>query len=242
MTRFGLLVLLATLSLGPVSCGSSTSESENGGTGGNSGSGGSSGGSGGDSSSSSTQNPLDLIPVDNTVSGWTIDTASNMGGSAKPMTGSTKEEGGQLIDGGIEPFYSDGFTPKLFIWQNYKNGSLPDAPVDKDNPLGAAISLYVFQMPSADQASGMYRNLLKYSEYTRKSGTDDDWKDTSPAIGGGSRIQDSGADWWINFYKGTYYVEVKLTPSNGPAPDFTPGNENLKKEAMRFAQALASKL
>jgi hypothetical protein len=247
MTRFGLVVLLATLSLGPMSCGSSTSESENGGAGGsssgNGGSGGGSGGSsGGSSSSAVSQNPLDLIPVDNTVSGWTIDTGSNIGGSTKAMTGATLEEGGKLIDGGIEPFYSDGFTPKLFIWQNYKNGSLPDAPVDKDNPLGAAISLYVFQMPSAQQASGMYKNLLKYSEYTRKSGTTDDWKDTSPVVGDGARIQDSGADWWINFYKGIYYVEIKLTPSNGPAPDFTPGNENLKKESMRFAQALASKL
>lgn len=249
MTRFGLLVLLTTLSIGPVSCGSSTSESQNGGAGGssntNSAGGAGSGGSGGGSSgSASSQNPVDLIPVDNTVSGWTIDTSSNVDQSPKPMTATTKEEGGGFIDGGIDPFYSDGFTPKLFIWQNYKNASLPDAPVDKDNPLGATLYIYVFQMPSADQASGMYKNLLTYSKYTRKqTETSNGWEDpTDPKVGDKSRMQDSGSDWVVNFTKGVFYVEVFLTPSNGPSPDFTPGNANLKKEALRFAQAVASKL
>jgi hypothetical protein len=166
-----------------------------------------------------------------------------MGGSKKPMTATTHDEGGNLIDGGIEPFWADGFTPKLFIWQNYYNSKLPAAPVDSNNPKGATLTLYLFQMPSADQASGLYKNLLKFSEYTRRDVAPPyGWEEpTAPLIGSKSRIQDSSIDWWINFQKNEYYVEIRL-PSNGPAPDYTPGNLDLKKEALRFAQAVAEKL
>jgi hypothetical protein len=193
---------------------------------------------------SGSLSPVDRIPVDNTVSGWTIDTESNMGGSAKPMVATTMDEGTSLIDGGIEPFYADGFSPKLFIWQNYKNSRLPSAPADSSNPKGATLSLYVLRLPSADQASGLYQNLLKYSEYTRKkTATSSGWEEpTPPLLGAKSRIQDTGADWFINFQKNEYYVEISLTPSNGPAPDFTPSDASLKQEALRFAQAVASRL
>ncbi len=218
MTRSGLLVLFTTLSTGLVACGSSESSSNSG--------------------------PLeDLVPGDNAVSGWTIDKDSNMGGTTDPMTATTMEGGGKLIDGGIDPFYQDGFAPLKFLWQNYANSTLPDAPVSED-PKGATIMLYAFEMSSTDQASGMYTNLLKYSEYTRKkTETSDGWEDPSdPKVGDKSRIQDSGSDWFINFCKGKYYVEVKMTPSNGPAPDYTPGNANLKKEALRFAEEVAKGL
>jgi hypothetical protein len=39
-----------------------------------------------------------------------------------------------------------------------------------------------------------------------------------------------------------FYVEVQLYPSSGPAPDYTPGNADLKNEALRFAQAIASSI
>jgi hypothetical protein len=189
-------------------------------------------------------NPVDLIPVDNTVSGWTIDASSNMDGSAKPMVASTLEEGTSLIDGGMEPFYADGFSPKKFIWQNYKNGSLPAAPVDSWNSQGATLMLFVFQLSSAAQASGLYQNLLKFVQYTRlKTATSSGWEEpTTPLVGAKSRMQDTGADWFVNFQKDEYYVEIRFSPSNGPAPDFTPGNLDLKKEALRFAQAVASRL
>jgi len=43
-------------------------------------------------------------------------------------------------------------------------------------------------------------------------------------------------------WKGNYYVEVSLSPSCGPAPDYTPGDANTEAAAMTFAQALASKM
>jgi hypothetical protein len=190
-------------------------------------------------------NPVDLIPVDDTVSGWMIDPDNNVDGSKKPMTATSMEGGGLLIDGGIEPYYADGFSPKLFIWQNYFNTHLPAAPAGSWDPKGASIMLFVFRMSSAAQAGGLYQNVMKFSQYTRKrlDDTSNGWEEpTSPLIGTKSRIQDTNVDWWINFYKNEYYVEIQLTPSNGPAPDYEPGNLDLKKEALRFAQAVAEKL
>lgn len=192
----------------------------------------------------SPANPVDLIPIDNTVSGWTIDPENNMGGSKKPMVASTFDEGTSLIDGGFEPFCADGFSPKLFIWQNYQNSHLPAAPADSSNPKGAQVSLYVLRMSSAAQASGLYQNLLKYSMYTmKKTATSSGWEEpTAPLVGAKSRIQDTGSDWFINFQKNEYYVEIRFSPSYGPAPDYKPSDLSLKQEALRFAQALASRL
>jgi hypothetical protein len=209
MTRFGLSIVFAALGVGLAACGS--------------------GGGGG----SGSKNLVDLVPVDNTVSGWTVTD------KAPPITASTKEEGMLLIDGGIEGFYKDGYAPKMVLWQNYENSTLSDAPVDQYNPKGATISLYVLEMPSEDKASGLFANLRKYSEYNPRT----EWKEpTDPPVGAGSRIQDTNQAWWINFYKGVYYAEISFSPSTGPAPEYKPGNENLKKEAIRFAQAVASKL
>ena len=120
MTRFGSIILCATSATGLLACGG-------GGT--------------------STKNILDLVPVDNTVSGWTVDTSSNKNGKAQPMTATTHQEAESLIDGAAAPFYKAPFTPSEFLWQNYVNNSLPAAPQ------GAYLLLYILQMPSADQAS-----------------------------------------------------------------------------------------
>jgi len=53
---------------------------------------------------------------------------------------------------------------------------------------------------------------------------------------------DSGTHWWINFCKGNYYVEVRMWPSYGPAPDYTPSDAAQKKAAMDFAVAVAAKM
>ena len=97
-------------------------------------------------------------------------------------------------------------------------------------------------MPSADQASGLYTAVLPLSEYARKAGTSEDWKPTTPTVGDASRIEDDGSHWWINFHKGVFYVEIKLDPSTGPAPDYTPSDPDTKIEAVRFAQAVADKM
>jgi hypothetical protein len=235
MTRFGSLILCATLGIGLGACGSS------GGSGGN-GVGGSPGGSGGSSvggtGGTSTKDPLDLVPVDNTVSGWMADQEHSKFPGTRAMTATTRDGVMGLIDGAGEYFYGSSNTPKMFIWQNYVNSTLAAAPD------GATVILYILQMPSVEQASGIYTWLPQQpgTDYSRKSGTPDDWQATSPPLGTASRIQDTTSQWWINFYQDVFYVEVLLAPSTGPAPDYAPSDPDLKQEAIRFAQAVASKI
>jgi hypothetical protein len=209
MTRLGSLVLCATLFTGLFACGSS---------------------------GSSTPSAVDLAPVDNTVSGWMVDRASNKNADGSPMTANSAREAESLIDGAAAPFYKAPFAPKQFLWQNYINDTLPAAPD------GGFVLLYILEMPSADQASGLYTALLKESEYYGKQGTPDDWKPTSPLLGADSRIEDTNTAWWINFHKDAFYVEVMLSPSYGPPPDYTIGDPDLKQEAFRFAETIASKI
>jgi hypothetical protein len=211
MTRLGSLILCAMLSVELLACGSS---------------------------GTSTKDPLDLVPLDNAVSGWTVDQDSSKTPGARAMTAATKTEAIDLIDGGAEPFFKAPFTPTLFVWQNYINSTLPAAPP----PTGAAVVLYIVQMPSADQASGLYAALLQESEYSGQKGTPDDWQPTSPPLGTESRIEDTRTAWWINFRQDVFYVEVMLSPSYGPPPDYRVSDPDLKQEALRFAQAVASKM
>ena len=209
MTRLGSLIFCATLGTGLVACGSNAT---------------------------SSKNAIDLVPVDGTVSGWTVDQAHSKSPGARAMIATTKAEAIGLIDGGAEPFYMAPYAPKQFIWQNYVNKGLAAAPD------GAHVALYILEMPSAEQASGLYTALLTQSDYARKAGTPDDWQSTSPLVGTHSRIEDTGSSWWINFHQDVFYVEVVLDPSSGPAPDFEPGNVDLKQEALRFAPAIAGKI
>jgi hypothetical protein len=211
MTRFGSLIFCATLGSGLLACGSS--------------------------GTSSSKDPLDLVPLDNALSGWTVDQAHNKPQGARAMTATTAQEAVDLIDGAAAPFYKAPYTPKEFLWQNYLNATLPAAPPNPNNPVGASVVLYILQMPSADQASGLYTALLTESEYAGH-----DWQPTSPPVGTESRIEDTVVSWWVNFHQDVFYVEVFLSPSYGPPPDFTPGNADLKNEAIRFAQAIASKI
>jgi len=209
MSRFGSLILCATLGAGLLGCGNKAT---------------------------SPKDPVSFVPLDNAVSGWTVDSAHNKNGSAQPMTATTKEQAEGLIDGAAAPFYKV-YTPKEFVWQNYVNGSLPAAPPDPNaNPEGATVVLYIWEMPSADQAGAIYTALLQESEYAGN------WQSTSPTLGSESRIEDTITKWWINFHQDVFYVEVFFSPSFGPAPDYTPSDPDLKNEAMRFAQAVAAKI
>jgi hypothetical protein len=210
MTRFGSLFFCATLGTSLLACSSS--------------------------SNTPPKDPLELVPMDNTVPNWTVDQAHNKTPGSRAMTATTLEGTLALIDGGAEPFFMAPFTPKMFIWQNYQNATLPKAPA------GAYVVLRILDMPSADQASGLYTALLTQGDYARKAGTPDDWQPTSPRIGTESRIQDTATQWWINFHQGEFYVEVILDPSSGPAPDYTPSDPDLKQAAITFAQAIASKI
>jgi hypothetical protein len=206
MTRLGSLILCATLVTGLAACGGN---------------------------GTSTKDPLEFVPLDNDVSGWLVDTAAAKTPGARAMTATTEAEAVGLIDGGAAPFYKPPFTPKMFLWQNYFNNSLPAAPP----PDGAYLILYIWEMPTADQASALYGALLQESEYSGN------WEPTSPTLGTESRIEDTVTAWWINFYQDVFYVEVMLGPSFGPASTgYAPSNPDLKNETMRFAEAIASKI
>jgi hypothetical protein len=209
MTRFGSFVLCATLAVSVAACG-------------------------GGSDSSSSVDPMQAVPLSNAVSGWTVDESISKSPGERAMKATDEAGAINFVDGAAQAFYKDPFKPTAFLWQNYLNMTLPKAPA----PKGASISLYIVEMPSADQASSLYQGLLVESEYTRR-----DWETpTSPALGAASRIQDTANAWWVNFYKGANYVEAFMYPSYAPAPDYTPSDPDLKAEVLRFAKAVADKL
>jgi hypothetical protein len=176
------------------------------------------------------------VPRSGSVSGWTVD-PSFPGAGKVALTATTLQEAESLIDGGAANFFTAQSTPKVFAWQSYVNASLAPAPDQ------GQVSLYILQMPSANQAKGLFESLLQNAEYGRRAGTPFDWQaPTTPAVGTYSRIQDTGTSWWINFYKDVFYVEVMLSPSYGPPPDFVVGDVETKTEALRFAQAVAGKI
>jgi hypothetical protein len=210
MTRFGSRMLCATLTSALLACGGNHP---------------------------STQDPVELVPLDNDVSGWTVDEARNKTPGQRAMIGHTYQEVTDLIDGGVGDFYFGPYTPKAFLWQDYLNSSLPAAPP----AVGAVVKLYILQMSSAAQATGLYTDILQFSDHMDTGGAGTPWQDPStPLVGTGSRMRDTSNDWWINFHQDVYYIEVKLGPSD-PAPDFTPSDAT-KQAAFSFAQAIAGKI
>jgi hypothetical protein len=219
MTRFGSLILCATLGTTLLACGSSTSATA--------------------SLDAATKNPVDFVPTNEDLSGsgWTIDEDHNKSPGEPAMVGHTYQDVTDLIDGGVGDFYFGSYQPTAFLWQNYKNLTLSSAPA----PDGAGVKLYILQLPSADEASGLYTSILQFSDHKSSAGTP--WQDpTTPRVGTESRIQDTGSGWWINFRQGAYYVEILVKPSTGPEPDYLPGNDQTKQEAFRFAQKIVSKM
>lgn len=228
MTRLGSLLFCATLGLGAALSGCSSG-------GGGGGAGGSAGGSGGGTGGQTTApSILDLVPRDNTVSGWTVDqdprnthTAGQVAAVSNDFAGTTA-----LIDGGSDAYYTAPYIAKTFVEQNYVNTSL-------NSPSGYIIKMYIIEMTSADQASGIY-TAFTAADSTFDLWTSNTWTATSPVIGTGSRITNSGSGWWVNFYKGSYYVEVLLSsPTVTGVPETDTAGE---AEAARFATAIASKM
>ena len=210
MTRLGSLLFCATLVLGATFFGCS------GGTGG-------------------SANITDLVPRDGTIPGWVVDQSVSKTSGMVAATATTEQSVTDLIDGAASDFFAAPYTPKNFAWQNYINASLVSP---QNSTSGSTLKLYILQMPSADQAFNLYTSLLTVNLYNPSSNP---WQDpTSPAIGTKSRIADSGTDWWVNFCKGVYYVEARMTPSY--AADFTPGDVGQKQAAMDFAVAVAAKM
>jgi hypothetical protein len=80
----------------------------------------------------SIKDPIELVPLDNTVSGWTVDPTIAKIPGARAMTATTKKGAVDLIDGAAEPFFKAPSTPTEFLWQNYVNTTLPAAPPPKE--------------------------------------------------------------------------------------------------------------
>ena len=178
-----------------------------------------------------------MVPASGAISGWTIDPANSVTAGKAAATATTELATEALIDGAAADFFLAPNTPTLFAWQNYVSTTVADAPA------GAKVTFYVLEMPSAAQAASLYTALRSAALYSRKTGTPEDWaQPSSPLVGTDSRIQDTGDHWWINFHKGKFYVEVSLSPSAGPAPDFTPGNTATKAAAFAFATTVAGKI
>jgi hypothetical protein len=164
----------------------------------------------------------DLFPKDNTVSGWTVDQSDTNIAKGKPAAvATTKQQATDdfSLDGAVEPFYAPGFTPVKFAMQAYVNSGM-----------SATAQLYIVQMPDADQAEKLYASLPPNSLYSSNV-----WEDPSGTlVGTNSRITDTGVTWWINFYKGIYYAQLKVKPSSG--------GDTTKNETYKFAQAVAAKM
>jgi hypothetical protein len=178
---------------------------------------------------------LDLVPRSNSVPGWTVDPSYPVTAGRIAAVATTQTETENLIDGAAEDFFAGPAMPTMFAWQNYVNASLPSPGSEPD---GSRLSLYLLELPSAEEAIKLYLSLPQSTLYASNTWTDP----TSPPIGTRSRVTDSGTDWWINFCKGYYYVEVRLTPSYGPAPDYAPGSATQKQAALDFAAAVAAKM
>jgi hypothetical protein len=232
MTRLGFLAFCAALSAGLPACSSDGSTTPN-----------TSPQDGSttpkptpDLATATPKDPLEVVPLDNDLPGWIVDKALARDPNARAMTATTQKQVEGLIDGGAEDYFQGPNLPKMFLWQNYLNSTLSAAPE------GANAKLYVFQLASAEAAKGFFEQLLTVSDYKMKAGTPDDWTTASSSLGDGSRIQDTASQWWINFHKGAFYVEVLMDPSYGPPPDYALGDPNTKAEALRFAEAIASRI
>jgi hypothetical protein len=225
MTRLGSLIFCATLGLSVAfsGCGSNNS-------GGSGGSGGGGAGGGGGGGSTGAISAIDAVPHDNTVAGWTVDTANTKTTGKVAAQGTDEKSTENLIDGAAADFYAAPSAPSLFLWQSYVNTTLVSGQI-------ATVDLYILQEPTAKQTTDLYSALLSTSLYSGKTWTDP----SSPAIGTVSRISDTGDHWWINFVKDSFYVEVSLGPSRSDVAPYGP-DDTTKAAAYAFAQAVAAKL
>jgi hypothetical protein len=224
MTRLGSLVFCAMFFMGIAvhGCGSNTPAGGAGGAAGGAGA----GGAGAGGTPSGTAAVEAIIPGDNTVAGWVRDPSVPLTANKVAAIATTQTDAVGFIDGGADPFYNPPtFAPAVFAWQNYMNSTV-------NSPDGYTLILYVLQMPSAAQATALYNSLVDGTHALYTSNT---WTDMSPAIGDKARITNSGTDWWINFRKGAYYCQVRLT--------YAESTDSVgKQQTIDFATAVAAKM
>lgn len=163
-----------------------------------------------------------LFPRNETVVGWTVDQSDENSVArnkiAAVATSETQAEVDLQLGSAVAPFYA-GYSPTRLALQRYVNPNL-----------GGTVVVYVVEMPAADQAAALYASLASDSLYAAST-----WQDPAGVDGAqASRIADTGAVWWVNFYAGVYYGELELHPSGG---DVT-----TQAYALDFARAIVSKI
>jgi hypothetical protein len=139
------------------------------------------------------------------------------------------------MDGGAMGFYAnpDG-APTTAAVQDYVNATLIA-------PVVYQMQVWVMQMPSATAASGLYAYLP--SPACTEPFYKVTWEEpTSPMVGTQSRIINPGTQWWINFYKGTYYVELFLASDDGNISTMGSSTTAAKAAVIDFATKLAAKM
>jgi hypothetical protein len=79
----------------------------------------------GEAATGSSKNILDLVPLDNTVSVWTVDPEYTKTPGERATIGTTEAELKALIGDSAAEFYRAPYTPEVFAWQTYVNSTLP---------------------------------------------------------------------------------------------------------------------
>ena len=141
----------------------------------------------------------DLLPGDNVVTGWAVDTTQSPSG---PEIYKTRAEiDSTSIDGDVVPFQNKGFT--AVARQFYKSGTY-------------SAEMRVWQMNDASKATAVYASVLSdppsthYSSITfAEMGGDAG----GTAIGAASRYGFQYPQWLVDCYQGVYFLEIRVKPS-----------------------------
>ncbi len=167
---------------------------------------------GGDGGSSSSLDSF--FPADNEVAGWT----ANPAGSA-PQVALTPDDAEALVDGDIAPFEAAPSPFTAFAMQNYINAD------------GYTNDFRIWEVADAAGCASMYDYLVvNASTFSSKTWVDE-------AIGAMGRSANSAAFTWFNACAGKYFLESKVYPPGGGAPDATSHDDGLA-----FILAVAAKI
>jgi hypothetical protein len=137
-----------------------------------------------------------LFPADNAVTGWAVDTTQSPSGVETYTTEVAVEA--TSVDGDITPFQDVGFVGLGRVF--YKNATL-------------IMELRVWQMKDAASGATAYTQVLTDPPATH-------YKDitfTDTAIGSAGRTGFFNPQWYVDSYKGAYFVEARLKPSTSTA-------------------------
>lgn len=164
---------------------------------------------GGGTTTPDTGAPFDIktaFPANDGITGWSQDTVKDS--VTGPAVFDTRQKVDATdIDGDVVPFDDVGF--KQLAREHYK----------KDN---YSLDLRVWEMNDAAKGKKIYEDILLVDRYSIITWTDE-------AMGEKGRWGNSGTMWRVNAYKGAYFVEALISPSEQPD---TAG----KDEAVKFVK------